>query len=115
MSDFSYIKYGMSDLRIQQKLGASLKKRRLELNKTQSEIAKSSGVARSTLSTLENGEGGQLSTLLAVMRSLEVLHWLDGVQDYDQISPIQMVRESTPKRQRASSPSKSDNQNPSEW
>ncbi|MGL1885488.1 MAG: helix-turn-helix transcriptional regulator [Reichenbachiella sp.] len=94
----------MSDRAIVKALGVYLKAKRLELNKTQAQIANEAGLNRYTLGQLENGESINLITLIQILRALDEFHLLDGFQIEEKISPIEYAKLKKNKRQRANSP-----------
>ena len=56
----------LSNPQIEQELGKRLKRKRLDLNLSQTEVATRSGLSRRTITAIENGEGSTLSTLIAL-------------------------------------------------
>ncbi|MBC8319895.1 MAG: helix-turn-helix domain-containing protein [Bacteroidetes bacterium] len=106
----------MSDHAIVKEIGAFLKHHRIAQNRTQKEIAEKAGINRTTLSLLESGEVVKLSTLIKVLRILDLLYILDVFNVKEEISPIEYARLKKSKRLRATSKSeKSTNDNKSEW
>jgi transcriptional regulator with XRE-family HTH domain len=90
MNDFSYnsIEYKDDDslLRV---LGRFVQHHRLQQNKTQESVAKEAGISRSTLSLLEQGERVAMITFIRVLRTLNLLHMLEGFQISQRLSPIE--------------------------
>ena len=67
MNDFSYIDwYSMTDKALMETIGNFVKHHRLNQNKSQSDVAISAGISRSTLSLLERGEKVTLASLIQV-------------------------------------------------
>ena len=93
--------YAMSDSALIETIGSFIKDCRLQQNKTQQQVADAAGVSRSTLVQLENGSGGNLSSLIQVLRALEQLHLLQNFEVRDKISPIQLAKAELNKRKRA--------------
>jgi transcriptional regulator with XRE-family HTH domain len=93
--------YEMSDSAILETLGLYIKETRLKLNKTQEEIAQSSGIERMTLARIEKGSGGTMATFIRLLRSLEQLQVLKTFEIPTQISPIQLAKLEQQKRTRA--------------
>lgn len=95
--DFDYI----SDEQIQKIIGTRLRRKRLNSNMSQDELATLSGVSRRTITNLEGGKGGSLLTLIAVLRGLNLLdnlaHFIPDVG----ISPAQIARLRGKERRRA--------------
>ena len=93
----------MSDKGIIDTIGLFIRHHRLNQNKTQSDVAKAAGISRSTLSLLERGEKVTLSSLMQVLRILDLLHIMDAFKVKDEISPIEYVKLQKNRRQRARS------------
>lgn len=84
---------------IEKELGKRLKRRRLDRNFSQEELAERSGLSRRTITAIEHGEGTTLATLLAVLRALDALDTLDNFLPYPGISPIAMLKlQETPRK-----------------
>ena len=62
---------------VQAELGRRLARRRLDLGLTQAAAAEAAGIAKRTLERIETGADTQLSTLLRLLRVLDLL---DGVE-----------------------------------
>lgn len=102
MSDNSYNDWvSMSDKALGETIGIFIKHHRLNQNKTQDEVSFEAGISRSTLSLLERGEKITLSSLIKVLRVLDLLHIMDVFQVSNEISPIEYVKLQKNKRQRA--------------
>lgn len=90
MTDYSYDSLENRDddslLRV---LGRFVQHHRLQQNKTQESVAKEAGISRSTLSLLEQGERVALITFIRVLRTLNLLHMLEGFQISKRLSPIE--------------------------
>ena len=105
MSEISYIdKYAMTDDLLCILVGKFIKHHRLSQNRSQQDVSAAAGISRSTLSLLERGQSVSLTTLIQVLRTLNLLHVLDEFEVNETISPIayaKLKRESI-SRQRAS-------------
>ena len=77
---------------IEKELGKRLKRRRLDRNFSQTELAERSGLSRRTITAIERGEGSTLTTLLAILRALDALDTLDSFLPDPGISPIAMLK-----------------------
>lgn len=117
MNEKEYINLqSMSDSALSELIGKFVKHHRVDQNKTQEDISKSAGISRSTLSLLEKGEPVSLSTLLRVLRVLDLLHILDAFKVEQKISPIELAKIEKKKRQRARKVSYVKEQRPeSDW
>lgn len=104
----------MNDKSIIETIGNYLKQQRLNQNKTQAQIAEHAGVNRWTISQIENGEAISLTSLIQILRALDVLNILDIFKIETQISPLELAKLEKQKRQRARNKN-SNTQNESEW
>jgi transcriptional regulator with XRE-family HTH domain len=94
----------MSNAAIAREIGAFIKHKRLEQNKTQSQLAEEAGINRTTLSLIENGTGISLMTFIQLLRNLNLLHMLQEFQFKPQISPLQLAKIEKSQRIRARRP-----------
>ena len=106
--------YSLSDKALTKEIGRFIKQNRLDQNRSQEWVANKAGISRSTLSLLEKGEAGTISSLLQVLRVLELLHVMDTFFVSDQISPLELAKHDLKKRKR-SSPIPIRKQSNSEW
>ena len=105
----------LSNPQIEQELGKRLKNRRLDLNLSQEEAAKRSGLSRRTITAIENGEGSTLTTLIALLRGLNALDTLDEFLPDPGISPLAMMKlQETPVKY-ASKPRRTPQPAPWKW
>lgn len=93
----------MSDTAIVSQLGNFIKHTRIKQNITQAQLAEMAGLNRWTISQLENGESVTLTTLIQVLRALDVLYVLNNFEINDEISPIEYAKLKEKKRQRVRS------------
>lgn len=93
----------MSDHALATLIGTFIRHHRMELNRTQDELAKDAGISRSTLSLLERGETVTLATLIQVLRVLGQLQVMSAFTVTETISPMALARLQKEKRQRARS------------
>lgn len=82
----------LSDTAILQMIGDFIKKKRMDLNKTQGELSTDAGISRSTLSLLERGEKVNLITLIQVLRVLNELQVLEVFEVRQQIRPLDYIK-----------------------
>jgi transcriptional regulator with XRE-family HTH domain len=94
--------YAMSDPAILKYLGGFLKQTRLRQNKTQTQVATSAGINRSTLIQMEKDGRGTLLTFVQVLRTLEQLYLLQQFEMQNTLSPLMLAKLDKKKRQRAS-------------
>ncbi|TVQ30911.1 MAG: XRE family transcriptional regulator [Phycisphaeraceae bacterium] len=106
----------MTDSAALAELGERVARHRLERNLTQAELAREAGISRRTLSRLEAGESTQLTNLVRVLRSLELLGNLDALVPPPIPSPLEQLRTKGRVRKRASPRSdQGPSTKPDEW
>lgn len=81
----------LSNPQIEQELGKRLKRKRLDLNLSQMEVATRSGLSRRTITAIENGEGSTLTTLIGLLRALNALDTLEEFLPDPGISPLALM------------------------
>jgi len=101
----------MSDKTLSEFIGNFIRHHRLNQNKSQEKLAYAAGISRSTLSLLERGEGVTLSTLIQVLRVLNLLYVMDVFKVSDEISPLEYAKLKKKIRQRAGNKQKDMNKN----
>lgn len=89
------------DIHIVKIIGQFIKHHRLKQNKTQAQIAIASGINRWTLSQIENGEAISLSSLIQILRTLDLLNIFNEFIIQEQVSPIEMAKLEQKRRKRA--------------
>lgn len=104
----------MSDNAIITAIGSFIKVKRLEQNRSQNNVAESAGINRSTLSQIENGEAFSLASLIQVLRALDQLELLKIFEIQQELSPLELAKLATRKKQRASGKNNPPKTN-SEW
>jgi len=82
-------------------IGQFIKHHRLKQNKTQTQIAKASGINRWTLSQIENGEAISLTSLIQILRTLDLLNIFNEFMIREEVSPIEMAKLEQKRRKRA--------------
>jgi len=102
----------MTDNALAQSIGAYVKHHRLEQNKTQQEVAHQAGISRSTLSLLERGQTVTVTTLIQVLRTLELLHIFNNFEVITQPSPLALAKLEMSKRKRATASNANEPQDP---
>ena len=101
----------MSDAAIVAQLGKFIKHTRITQNVTQAKLAEMAGLNRWTISQIENGESITLTTLIQILRALDVLYVLNYFEINEEISPIEYAKLQEKKRQRVRSKGSNDEQN----
>ncbi len=104
MNEKQYINWhAKSDKQLCESIGKFIQHHRLNKNLSQDYVSKRAGISRSTLSLLERGGKVNLTTLVQVLRVMDLLSVLDAFRVQDEISPVayaELQRKSY-KRQRA--------------
>jgi transcriptional regulator with XRE-family HTH domain len=93
--------YGKSDLEILRDIAGRLKRRRLNINISQQELADRTGISRNTVSYIEQGKPFGVLTLIQILRGLDALDELDSFLPDPGISPLQLARMKGRERLRA--------------
>ena len=83
-------------------LGQHLRDLRLRQNIDQRQLAERADVALNAVKNLEGGKGATVTSLVKVLRALGREEWLGTLAPQVSISPLQMLKNKTPLRQRAS-------------
>ncbi len=96
-------------------LGRRIAQHRLNRNLTQAELARESGVSRSTVARLEQGESTQATNLIRILRVLDLLPNLEALIPEPGVSPLQQLKLRGKSRQRASRASDEEVQEPWSW
>ena len=106
-----------SDTALIRTLGAFIKHHRVQQNRSQSQLAREAGIARSTLSLFENGENTSLLVLIQLLRALKLLDTLQQFEIRQELTPLQLAKIEQSKRIRARrKKSESNNSEPkSDW
>ena len=92
----------LNDSALSASIGAFIKHHRLSQNKTQAEVSSAAGISRSTMSLIERGERIMLSSLIRVLRVLDLLYIMEVFTIDSEISPIEYARlQNKNKKQRA--------------
>ncbi|MEI6899849.1 MAG: helix-turn-helix transcriptional regulator [Bacteroidota bacterium] len=104
-----------SDKAIIEAIGSFIKHHRVQQNKSQSQLAKESGIVRSTLSLFERGQNTSLIIFVQLLRALKLLHLLQEFQVKQQISPIQLAKIEQSRRIRARRKDKNEAKPKSTW
>lgn len=107
--------YAKSDGAILREMAGRIRRRRLDLNMTQQNLADKVGLNRTTIRDVELGKSYTILTLIQILRGLEVLDELEKLLPEKGPSPLQMLKMQGKVRQRASSKSGSSAKGKSEW
>ena len=105
----------MSDRAVLQEIGRRIKRKRLDKNLTQQNLANQAGLSRTTISDLERGAPAGLLTVIQVLRVLGGLEELDAFLPDPGLSPLQLARLKGRQRQRASRQPRANREEESDW
>jgi transcriptional regulator with XRE-family HTH domain len=78
----------MTDIAIVAQIGRYIKQTRVKQHKTQAQLAEEAGLNRWTISQIENGESVTLTSLIQLLRALDILYVLNGFEVQNEISPL---------------------------
>jgi transcriptional regulator with XRE-family HTH domain len=97
-----YIDELLTDAAVLAALGSRLAEHRLERNWTQAELAARAGVGQATVQRAERGESVQMTSMVKLLRALELLRGLDAaVPESIELPIARLEREQRPRRRRA--------------
>ena len=72
-------------------IGLALRRWRIEVGLSQTEVAERAGLSRSAVQGLERGTGSRLASLLAVLRAIGRDDAIDALTADEQPSPIELL------------------------
>ncbi len=95
--------YVKTDKLISSDIGQKIKATRLEMNLTQNDLSSRSGISVRTISDIEKGGNYTVLSLIALLRALSLLDYLDQFFKEKKITPLEYLKlaESSQKRKRA--------------
>lgn len=87
-------------------VGAQVRRLRMLDGRTQADLARQANVSLGSLRRLERGQGATVATMVAVVRALGQVAWLESLSPSVSISPLQLSRDQrrTRPRQRVYAP-----------
>lgn len=91
-----------SDAAVLSELGSRLATTRLEMNRSQAAVAREAGISARTLERLEAGESVAMTSLVRVMRALDLLERFEELVPEPAPSPIERLKLEGRRRKRAS-------------
>jgi len=107
------IQKSLTDEAVLEEIGQRLARRRIELDLTQAALARRAGVGKRTLERVEAGATAQFSTLIRLLRALDLMPVLDQLLPEAKPGPIEIMARKGKMRQRAPSPKRSSGQDDS--
>lgn len=96
-------------------IGKRLARHRIVQGLTQAELAEEAGIGKRTLERVEAGQTAQLSTLIRILRALDLFARLDAMLPEAETRPLEAVARKGRKRQRASGRKKAGPSKPWTW
>jgi transcriptional regulator with XRE-family HTH domain len=93
----------LTDDAILAEIGDRIARRRLDLRLTQANVAEQAGVAKRTVERIEAGASAQMSSMIRILRVLDLLSRLEHMLPKAGPRPMDLLRRKGKVRQRASS------------
>jgi transcriptional regulator with XRE-family HTH domain len=96
----------MTDDAVLAEIGERLSAARLSRNQSQAELARAAGVSKRTVERMEAGESAQLTSVIRLLRALELLDGLGALLPPARPGPIELLRNQgkPPRRARRGTP-----------
>ncbi len=104
----------MTDEAILAEIGDRLARYRIDQQVTQADLAEQAGVSKRTVERVEAGASVQFSTVIRILRILDLLQGLDRMISEPSPRPMDLLKQKGKVRQRASSGNRSD-KSPKKW
>lgn len=79
---------------LQAELGAALRRERVQQRLDQEALALHAGLTRAAVSRIENGNGGTVATMLAMVRALGRQDWLASLAPHMEVTPMDLISRS---------------------
>lgn len=93
----------INDEAVLAELGARLSRRRIDLQLTQAELARESGVSKRTVERIEAGASAQMASMIRILRVLDLLAGMDRFIPPAGPRPMELIKNKGRSRRRASS------------
>ncbi|MDH5643665.1 MAG: helix-turn-helix domain-containing protein [Gemmatimonadota bacterium] len=97
----------LTDETVLSEIGSRLARRRIDMGLTQASLAVEAGVAKRTVERIESGKSAQTSSLVRILRVLDLLPGLDSLIPEVRPSPLELLKRKGRVRERAPSPRRS--------
>ena len=104
----------MTDDAILAEIGNRIARYRIDQQVTQADLAEQAGVSKRTVERVEAGASVQFSTIIRILRVLDLLQGLDRMIYEPPPRPLDLLKNKGKVRQRASSRQRSD-KTPAKW
>ncbi|MDX2479770.1 MAG: helix-turn-helix domain-containing protein [Desulfuromusa sp.] len=105
----------LTDEAVLAELGKRIAQRRLEFQLTQGAIAEQAGVSKRTVERIEAGTTVQMSTMIRIFRTLELLDKLELLLPEAGPRPMDLLKLKGKERQRATRKKKQPTDKPWQW
>jgi transcriptional regulator with XRE-family HTH domain len=106
----------LTDDAVLAELGERMARRRIDLQLTQADVAEQAGIAKRTVERIEAGASAQMSSIVRILRVLELLPDLDAIIPEVAARPMDLLLRKGKARQRASSRKRADRpEHPWSW
>ncbi len=92
----------LSDEALLAELGLRISRRRIAARLTQSQAAREAGISKRTVERIENGASAQLSSVIRLLRALNLLAGLNALVPAEGPSPMELLRNRGKRRVRVS-------------
>ncbi|MGB5306663.1 MAG: helix-turn-helix domain-containing protein [Gammaproteobacteria bacterium] len=93
----------LTDDAILAEIGTRVARRRLDLQLTQADLAEQAGIAKRTVERIEAGASAQMSSIIRILRVLDLLPGLEQLLPAAGTRPMDLLKRKGKVRQRASS------------
>ena len=93
----------MADDAILLEVGGRIARSRVDQQLTQAELAEQAGVSKRTVERVESGASVQFTTIIRILRVLELLQGVEGMVAEPVARPMELLKNSGKQRRRASS------------
>lgn len=104
----------LTDDAILAEIGSRIARYRIDSQMTQAELAEQAGVSKRTVERVEAGASSQFSTIIRILRILDLLQGLEHLVPEPAPRPLDLLKQKGKVRQRASS-SKPPDKAPKKW
>jgi transcriptional regulator with XRE-family HTH domain len=104
----------LTDDAVLAEIGKRIARYRIDSRMTQAELAEQAGVSKRTVERIEAGASVQFSTIIRILRVLDLLQGLDQMIPEPVPRPLDLLKQKGKLRQRASS-SKPPEKTPKKW
>ncbi len=105
----------LADDAILAEIGERVTRQRLDLQLTQADVAEQAGVAKRTVERIEAGASAQMSSIIRILRVLDLLPGLDRMIPEAGPRPMDLLKQKGKVRQRASSRRRDRTDEPWSW